>query len=251
MMGAGMSEKVNKKVNKITARYLKKTGGLLNDGKMPFDARAAFWILEKAARSPGKRNVYFWNDDVQKLEEAIRDNREHPALTNEGYIGKQGNLKSIAFGDRGNTADHGCGWVAVFNAWRLLGRPKTPMEVAGEVSRGARGHGKRGVDPFFILKYFRAYGYDAEMTTGLDAMETAAEQSDAYILCYLYAGSDDAVGGHFIAGQWDPEKCRHSIYNGEHGGRETVAKLLEAPCSETLLNLLITIKKAAPSEQLR
>ncbi len=45
MMGAGMSEKANKKVNKITARYLKKTGGLLNDVKSPFDARSACWIL--------------------------------------------------------------------------------------------------------------------------------------------------------------------------------------------------------------
>ena len=210
---------INKKANSIATCYLKKTGKLLDSGERPFDARMAFWILEKIARSPGKRNVYFWNDEVQELEEAIREKREHPALTDEGYIGTQVKLKSFAFGDRGNTADHGCGWVAVFNVWRLLGKPRTPTEIAGEVGRGARGHGRRGVDPFFILKYFRAYGYEAEMTTGR-------------------------------AGHWDKEKCRHLIYNGEHWGRETVGALREAPCEETLLNMLIGIKKAAPSEQL-
>ena len=247
-----MSAWVNRKANEIAVHYLKRTGSLLDAGKMSPDARMAFWMLEKIARSPGKRNIYFWNDDVQELEDAIRENREHPALTSEGYIGKQTNLKSFAFGDRGNTADHGCGWVAVCNVWRLLGKPRTPMEIAGEVGRGARGHGKRGVDPFFVLKYFRSYGYSAEMITGWDAMESSADRADAYILCYLYSrADDDAVGGHFIAGCWDKEKCCHSIYNGEHGGRETVSVLKEAPCGETLLNLLIAIKKAAPSEQLR
>ena len=241
---------INKKANSIATCYLKKTGQLLDSGERPFDARMAFWILEKIARSPGKRNVYFWNDEVQELEEAIREKREHPALTDEGYIGTQVKLKSFAFGDRGNTADHGCGWVAVFNVWRLLGKPRTPTEIAGEVGRGARGHGRRGVDPFFILKYFRAYGYEAEMTTGREAMENAAERADAYILCYLYSNPEGMIGGHFIAGHWDKEKCRHLIYNGEHGGRETVGALREAPCEETLLNMLISIKKAAPSEQL-
>ena len=125
------------------------------------------------------------------------------------------------------------------------------MEVAGEVGRGARGRGERGVDPFFILKYYRAYGYETQMITGWEAMETAAERADAYILCYLYARPDDTIGGHFIAGQWDGEKCRHTVFNGEHGGRETIGNLKEAPCGETLLNMLIAIKKAAPSEQLR
>ena len=244
-----MSDWINKKANSIAARYLKKTGKLLDDGKKPFEVRTAFRFLEKIARSPGNRNVYFWNDDVQELEDAIRENREHPALTDEGYIGKQVKLRSFAFGERGNTADHGCGWVAVFNAWRLLGRPKTAMEVAGEVGRGARGHGERGVDPFFILKYFRAYGYETEMVTGWEEMEASAERADAYILCYLYSNLDGMIGGHFIAGCWDPENRRHLIYNGERGGCETAGMLKEAPCVETLLNMLIVIKKAAPSEQ--
>ena len=41
---------INKKANSIATCYLKKTGKLLDSGERPFDARMAFWILEKIAR---------------------------------------------------------------------------------------------------------------------------------------------------------------------------------------------------------
>ncbi len=102
-----------------------------------------------------------------------------------------------------------------------------------------------GADPFFLLKYFRALGYSVRLCTAAEEMERESRACDAFILCYLYAAGDGSPGGHFAAGAFDTAENGFRVYNGERGKAELCAAFLSIASRNTLLRLLLAIRRSS------
>lgn len=216
-------------------RTLAAEGHRLDADDASWDARFALWLLEHMAKKP--------KDSVLPTEmeyiAALHDT-DSTRLTEDHLITDQRAFPEIRFGKAGNTADHGCGWVAAYNVRRMLGEDVEPETVLRAVWRGARFGGRMGTDPFYLLGYFRALGYEATLVSGTERMEAAAKQARAFILLYVFDGKE-VPGGHFIAGRYSEEADAFRILNGEHGGDVLEESLTAAQNGKTLLRFLLAI----------
>ena len=237
-------DKLTNRIRKWSYRYLMRKGAAIDEGAGSLDTRFALWILQKLAKNPFRKTGKTRRSKAMRnLDDAYRESLEHPAMTETGYIGGQRFLRDIPFGKRGNTADHGCGWISVFNARKLLGNPCCPSEALRDMERGARGTGTRGMDPFYIAKYFKGLGYRTEIVTGTERIENKARECDAFIFCYLFKGRGGQPSGHFVAGKPDLDTGRLVFYNGEQPGESFADSISQIKNQDTFFNLLISIKK--------
>ena len=230
------------KVLRRACRTLAEEGMRLDAENASWDARLALRLLERTAKKPKDSSLPQGMDYIASLHDT-----DSPLLTEDLLITDQLLLPEVRFGQKGNTADHGCGWIAAYNVRRMLGEDVEPETVLRAVWRGARFGGRMGTDPFYLIGYFRALGYGARFVSGAEPMEKAARASDAFILLYVY-DQNDCPGGHFVAGRYCNETDRFRVLNASRGGDISVSSLSEAHGDRVLVRFLIAIEQKETEE---
>jgi len=98
-----------------------------------------------------------------------------------------------------SSAATGCGWIATYNALRLLGKPACPRDVIRHYERMLPlWHGNAGTTCFAPLIYFRRAGFRAELTLRRSEFDEKAKQADVCILFYRWRRKWK-LGAHFVA----------------------------------------------------
>ena len=84
-----------------------------------------------------------------------------------------------------SSAATGCGWIATYNALRLLGKKATPEELIRFYQRQLPLiHGNFGTTILAPAWYFKKQGYLVEWTARNDRFDDLAKRSDACVLYY-------------------------------------------------------------------
>ena len=84
-----------------------------------------------------------------------------------------------------SSAATGCGWIATYNALRLLGKRAEPEELIRFYQRQLPLiHGNLGTTILAPAWYFRKQGYQVEWTACNDRFDDLAKNCDACILYY-------------------------------------------------------------------
>ena len=90
---------------------------------------------------------------------------------------------------------NGCGWIAAYNACRILGEDVPPAEIISDFERyGAILFGLFGTSPAAMTHFFRKRGYQAVSTGKRERFDALAKASDVSVLWYWHR-----KGAHFIA----------------------------------------------------
>lgn len=97
-----------------------------------------------------------------------------------------------------SSAAVGCGWVAVYNALRLLGYRAEPEELITffEMQLPLI-HGNAGTTIPAPALFFRSRGFPVEITARKDKFDELARRSDVCILYYLWRNRWK-FGAHFV-----------------------------------------------------
>ena len=86
-----------------------------------------------------------------------------------------------------SSAATGCGWIATYNALRLLGKKATPEELIRFYQRQLPIiHGNFGTTILAPAWYFKKQGYLVEWTACNDRFDDLAKRSDACVLYYRW-----------------------------------------------------------------
>lgn len=98
-----------------------------------------------------------------------------------------------------SSAAVGCGWIATYNALRLLGYRTTPENLI----RYYEGqlpliHGNAGTSFWGPALYFRHWGFPVEVSVKPSDFDALAERSDVCILFYHWRRGFK-LGAHFVA----------------------------------------------------
>ena len=97
-----------------------------------------------------------------------------------------------------SSAATGCGWIATYNALRLLGRPAEPEELIRYYERQLPLiHGNLGTTILAPAFYFKKKGYRVEWASCYDRFDDLAKASDVCILFYRWRDKWK-LGAHFI-----------------------------------------------------
>ncbi len=120
------------------------------------------------------------------------------------------------FGDKGNIADNGCGFIAINNANQLLGDGTNFIDTYDELNSRSKWttvrNGELGMNPLVVGNYYRTKGYDVDLYTNSDEVPN---NYDAYIMFYGYTKEtgDGKYGAHYIAIDYDKETGKLIGYN--------------------------------------
>lgn len=105
-----------------------------------------------------------------------------------------------------SSAATGCGWIATYNALRLMGRRADPEELIRYYEhRFPLVHGNCGTTILAPAFYFQKKGYQVEWTSCYDRFDDLAKSSDVCILYYRWI-KKWKYGAHFV--------CLHHRENG-------------------------------------
>ena len=103
------------------------------------------------------------------------------------------------------SAATGCGWIATYNAMRLLGEEVTPEEVLKAcIAQLPLVHGTIGTTILSPAFYFKKRGYKIEHTARNDRFDELAKKSDVCLLFFRWRDKLK-IGAHFVALQYTPE----------------------------------------------
>ena len=98
-----------------------------------------------------------------------------------------------------SSAATGCGWIATYNALRLLGHPAEPESIIRDYERQLPLiHGNAGTLMFAPALYFRQRGFPTKLIASVDKFDEAAKAADVCILFYRWTGKLK-IGAHFAA----------------------------------------------------
>ena len=98
-----------------------------------------------------------------------------------------------------SSAATGCGWIATFNALRLLGREADPETLICYYERQLPIiHGNLGTTILAPAFYFKKKGYRVDWTACYDRFDTMLHASDVCILFYRWHKKWQ-LGAHFVA----------------------------------------------------
>ena len=96
------------------------------------------------------------------------------------------------------SAATGCGWIATYNALRLLGKPACPKELIRYYERQLPLlHGNTGTSFWGPLLYFRQAGYRAEFVVKPERFDDAGKNADVCILFFRWH-KKWKLGAHFV-----------------------------------------------------
>ena len=104
-----------------------------------------------------------------------------------------------------SSAATGCGWIAVYNALRLLGKPAEPETLIQDLTRQfPLIHGNLGTTILAPALYLRKRGFETDWTAREDRFDAFAREYPVCILFYRWHGKFK-LGAHFAALQATPE----------------------------------------------
>lgn len=104
-----------------------------------------------------------------------------------------------------SSAVTGCGWIAVYNALRLLGYSPKPEELIKSFERQLPLiHGNIGTTILAPAFWMKRHGFQVEYLSRLDQFDIAAKRSDVCILFYHWRDKWK-LGAHFVALRDTPE----------------------------------------------
>lgn len=147
-----------------------------------------------------------------------------------------------------SSAATGCGWIATYNALRILGKPACPKELIRYYERQLPlWHGNAGTSFWGPLVYFRQQGYRVSFVVKREDFDEAAKKADVCILFYRWHRKWK-LGAHFV--------CLHHTENGFIGyntfnnstGPDRYGPSLDGFLKQKSYfgNILITIKEEHP-----
>ena len=98
-----------------------------------------------------------------------------------------------------SSAATGCGWIATYNALRILGYRAKPEELIRYYERQLPLiHGNAGTSLWGPAVCFRQWGFPVSLSVKRQEFDTLAMQSDACILFYRWHRKWK-LGAHFVA----------------------------------------------------
>ena len=104
-----------------------------------------------------------------------------------------------------SSAATGCGWIASYNALRILGEDVTPEEILSIFLRQLPPiHGTIGTTIFGPALFFKKRGYKVKHTACNDRFDEMAKESDVCLLFFRWR-EKLKLGAHFIALRHTPE----------------------------------------------
>ena len=99
------------------------------------------------------------------------------------------------------SAATGCGWIATYNALRLLGENDQPEALIRFYQRQLPlVHGNLGTTILAPAMYFKKRGYQVDWASRYDRFDELAKKSDVCILFYRWHDKWQ-IGAHFVAVQ--------------------------------------------------
>lgn len=97
------------------------------------------------------------------------------------------------------SADIGCGWIAVYNALCILGKPADKKELIRYFERQLPLiHGIRGTSFWGPAVFFRQRGYKVTVEVRRDRFDALAAEKTVCVL-YYYWRNGRKINGHFVA----------------------------------------------------
>lgn len=101
------------------------------------------------------------------------------------------------------SAATGCGWIAAYNALRLMGYEANPEDLIKAFERQLPLiHGNLGTTILAPAFYFKKRGFRVDWTAREDLFDTFAKEYPVCILFYRWFDKWK-YGAHFVALQWD------------------------------------------------
>ena len=98
-----------------------------------------------------------------------------------------------------SSAATGCGWIATYNALRLMGYYVAPEKLIRSFQRGLPLiNGNFGTFLFEPVRFFKKQGFPLKITARRGRFDELAKESDANILFY-YWRRKFKLGAHFVA----------------------------------------------------
>lgn len=98
-----------------------------------------------------------------------------------------------------SSAATGCGWIATYNALRILGKDACPRELIRYYEHQLPLiHGNAGTSFWGPLLYFRKAGYRTDFVVRRENFDQAAKDADVCILFYRWHRKWK-LGAHFVA----------------------------------------------------
>lgn len=100
------------------------------------------------------------------------------------------------------SAATGCGWIATYNALRILGYDAQPQPLIRLFERQfPLVHGNCGTSLWGPALYFKKRGFPVKCTAIRSEFDAVAKESDVCILFYWWR-SEKKMGAHFVALQY-------------------------------------------------
>lgn len=98
-----------------------------------------------------------------------------------------------------SSAATGCGWIATYNALRIMGKEADPEQLLSFYERMLPViHGNFGTTILAPAFYFKRKGYRVQWTACTEKFDKLAKESDVCILFYRWR-KKWKIGGHFVA----------------------------------------------------
>lgn len=108
-----------------------------------------------------------------------------------------GNMKKLRFGFFRSSVN-GCGWIAIYNALRLMGKTPDAGKLIAELEwTGAMLFGILGTWPYSVVHYFRIRGYSVRVNYRAERYDEAAKKSEISIIWFFHQ-----KGAHFVTVKW-------------------------------------------------
>jgi hypothetical protein len=107
---------------------------------------------------------------------------------------------------------NGCGWIATFNATKMLGAKIHPSQIIKKFeSLNPLRLGFLGIHPLTIITFFHTRGNKVRLSFNPNKFDEVAKKNKANIIFYLYD-----IRGHFFAFNWDDEIFKaFNVFNNQ------------------------------------
>lgn len=104
------------------------------------------------------------------------------------------------------SAATGCGWIATYNALRLMGYKANPEALIRYYERQLPlVHGNAGTTILGPAWFFQKHGFPVETLSVTERFDGVAKEADVCILFY-YWRKKFKIGAHFVTVRWDNGK---------------------------------------------
>lgn len=117
-----------------------------------------------------------------------------------------------------SSAATGCGWIAAYNALRLMGWRVEPEKLIRYFEcQLPLIHGNTGTSIWGPALYFRRWGFPVKMTARRKEFDALARQGDVCILFYRWRRGW-RLGAHFVTLRWTGERfVGYNTYTDSEG----------------------------------